>query len=240
MVPPELIQDSRLKPSQRQILIAILMFADKDGRCFPKREQLYRLSNIPVKKISGITKELVQLGWLLKHGNGGRGKASNYQVVIPETVPNSGALFDSETSPDSATLSETNQPQFGTKTSPNLGLPIKQTSNRPNNIVTFETFWTLCRDNWYGSPGNKQEASKAFIKLNPDELLLQKIKQAIINQGARKKEIKTAGGFAPNMKHVTRWITNRCWEDELDAKPESVKAQGRPTDGMRDIPEFVG
>lgn len=100
-----------------------------------------------------------------------------------------------------------------------------------NNIVpietSFEEFWKeitkLYKYNKFNS-GSKQEALKVFKKLklvNKTDEILTKTNLHL----SHKRSLLDKGIFTPNPKHVSGWLNNKCWEDELDIAVE----QNNPT-----------
>lgn len=101
MVPEEAISDSRLKPNDRLVLMALYLFADSDGHCWPSRAELAGLTGLREQEISMRTTRLVELGWLCKEGKGGHSRSSHYYLRIPlhlkKTVRNTGTVSKEET-----------------------------------------------------------------------------------------------------------------------------------------------
>ena len=89
----------------------------------------------------------------------------------------------------------------------------------------FEKFWTAAREHWFGPPGSKQEAKTQFKKLKPDELMTQRLIQALQDQADALRALKESDGFAANMKHVVRWLRIRCFDDEPVEQPKGQGCQ---------------
>ncbi len=75
----------------------------------------------------------------------------------------------------------------------------------------FETFWIA-----YPKKIAKQDAEKAFAKLNPDADLQAKILQAVGRAAKSADWLKEAGQFIPN---AATWINGKRWEDGLTLVP---------------------
>ena len=100
----------------------------------------------------------------------------------------------------------------------------------------FEDFWAACRENWFGKPGAKQEALTQFCKIkrgdvDPKTLTDMAFKDCTQRWGQHHRE-----GFAEAMKHVCRWLKNRCWEDMQENPASSLTSPraARPTDEVDD------
>ncbi|WP_213308239.1 replication protein [Paraburkholderia sacchari] len=92
-------------------------------------------------------------------------------------------------------------------TKDNLPKEIKQkTKTFPRSLrERFEIFWAA-----YPRKTEKQDALKAFTKLNPDDDLLEQILVAL--EVAKKSEQWKVKRF---IKHATTWLNKACWQDEL-------------------------
>ena len=88
--------------------------------------------------------------------------------------------------------------------------------NEPHNIYKdniqkthgqFESFWSL-----YPRKVSKQTALKAFLKLSPNDELLQLIIKGVEIQSKTDQWQKDNGQFIP---HPATWLNQRRWEDEI-------------------------
>ena len=70
----------------------------------------------------------------------------------------------------------------------------------------FESFW-----NEYPKKVSKQEAIKAFNKLEPDTTLLDTILEALRTQKRSSDWTRDNGQYIP---HPATWLNQRRWEDE--------------------------
>jgi hypothetical protein len=84
MVPIEALMDGRLTLTQLRVLCGLLSFRRRDTDVvFPGRHELAERIGIAETRISHTTEQLVELGWLTKKANGGRGRKVTYKVTIP-------------------------------------------------------------------------------------------------------------------------------------------------------------
>ena len=83
----------------------------------------------------------------------------------------------------------------------------------------FERFW-----NAYPRHTAKQNALKAFLKVAPDEALLERMLAAIASQKESDQWTKDGGQFIP---HPATWLNQERWNDELPkaAPKKTVVAQ---------------
>jgi hypothetical protein len=102
---------------------------------------------------------------------------------------------------------------------------------RSNNYIfllseKFETFWSL-----YPEKKSKHKAQAAFEQLNPDDPLFQQMTQALQRQTQHFETMQLSGAWVPPWKYPANWLTQRCWEDELE---ETQHAKHKTTTGTRD------
>lgn len=85
-----------------------------------------------------------------------------------------------------------------------------------NNYIIFlrAQFEKFC--SCYPRKNGKQNTWKAFIDLHPDEPLLTKIFTALDEQLQAETQQKVLGIWVPNWKNAANWLTQRCWEDEIN------------------------
>lgn len=83
-----------------------------------------------------------------------------------------------------------------------------------NNKVSKETYTREFDVFWAAYPRHtgKQDAYKAFVKLKPDEALMQAILAGIERQKQSAQWTKDGGQFIP---HPATWLNGCRWEDEL-------------------------
>lgn len=83
-----------------------------------------------------------------------------------------------------------------------------------NNKVSKETYTREFEVFWAAYPRHtgKQDAYKAFVKLKPDEALMQAILAGIEKQKQSAQWTKDGGQFIP---HPATWLNGCRWEDEM-------------------------
>lgn len=89
--------------------------------------------------------------------------------------------------------------------------PVIQSNPIRIHKQSFDTFWKS-----YPKKVAKQEAIKAFTKLNPDDNLLGVMLKSIDAFKKSEAWIKDGGKFIP---HPASWLNGRRWEDEIAAAP---------------------
>lgn len=81
--------------------------------------------------------------------------------------------------------------------------------------VFFDRFWSV-----YPKKEGKQEALKAFEKLNPSPELLEQILKALEKQKTDREFKKARGEFVPAWKNAQGWLNGKRWMDEAEAAPD--------------------
>lgn len=76
----------------------------------------------------------------------------------------------------------------------------------------------------------KQEAIKAWKKINPENGAVELILQSIQRQKKHNEELKRKGEFVPEWPYPATWLNGRRWEDEVPDK----QSMERPVFGLSD------
>ena len=82
----------------------------------------------------------------------------------------------------------------------------QETRNKDIKDDRFDIFWKQ-----YPRKVAKPNAQKAWLKINPDDVVLKKMLDAINQQGLSSKEIQ----FVP---HPASWLNAQRWEDEISVQ----------------------
>jgi len=110
ILPYEVLADDRLTLRQLRVLMAITSWRKANTNLARvSREMLSERTGYPMSRISEITTQLVEMGWLIKRGDGGRGKWSYYALA----EINSGDEQTEKPAKKDKNLSETNSHQNG-------------------------------------------------------------------------------------------------------------------------------
>jgi hypothetical protein len=67
LVPVGVLGDRRLTLTDLRVFCALATFANKDGKCFPRRERITELTGLDKHQISKATTRLARFGWLTKN-----------------------------------------------------------------------------------------------------------------------------------------------------------------------------
>lgn len=88
IMPLDALMDDRLSLRQIRVLMAILSWRKANTNLAAvSREMIAERTGYPVSRVSAITSELEQLGWIKKHGSGGRSRWTRYEIseINPDT-----------------------------------------------------------------------------------------------------------------------------------------------------------
>lgn len=109
---------------------------------------------------------------------------------------------------------------------------IKAAVKEKDYSTAFESFYNL-----YPKKRAKKDAFKAFEKLKPDELLLERMRVALENQKKCQDWQAEGGKFIPL---PASWINGKRWEDEFSGEAESsLEKIRRIIADAKQIQEFV-
>lgn len=116
ILPFEVLQDDRLTLRQIRVLMAILSWRKKNTNVSAiSREMISDRTGYPISRVSTITAELENLGWIKKEGNGGRSKWIRYQICdvnlaqdsAQNGYQNGNDLSSNKTVPETVTVTKT-------------------------------------------------------------------------------------------------------------------------------------
>ena len=88
--------------------------------------------------------------------------------------------------------------------------PLKE-KNYIYLLSQFEQFWLS-----YPQMKSREQAWQVFQRLNPDNALINTIMQALTTQIQHREHQQLQGLWVPPWKYPANWLTNQCWNDELN------------------------
>ena len=213
-----------------------------DGFFYKTRDDWEEETGLSRRQQENARTELKRLGILREEQRGTR-RAIHYQVDGDRI------LFLLKFNPDSGSGRMVDHryesyPSIGTKrTLPsvqNVPMSTKNYTKTTSNIICtlkigdedktweegFEEFYRI-----YPTKKSKQNALKAWVKLNPSQDLFDNILQALSFQLQERQERSALGLWTPDMKHPATWLNGACWEDDVKLgnalEEEAKNANGR-------------
>jgi len=255
IMPFDALMDDRLSLRQIRVLMAILSWRKANTNLAAvSREMIAERTGYPVSRVSAITSELEQLGWIKKHGNGGRSRWSRYEIseINPgtfgkrketkknvnspkETVTNSVTVTNSETVTDLGV----NGYQNGNETVTNSVTPIDTVVNTKVNTEDIYTpkppadkkarakkTADRFEEFWQAYPNTPRRVAKKKCRERWRSRKLDQIADQIIDHVlAMKKTQQWLDGFEPG---PMTYINQSRWEDGVpEERATNQRAYGQ-------------
>lgn len=235
IAPFEVLQDDRLTLRQIRVLLAILSWRNKNTNVSAiSREMIAERTGYPLTRVSTITSELESLGWLKKHGNGGRSQWIRYQIsdlkLSKKTVTKAVTVTETETVTKAVTKRLPNRSlngyQNGNETVTESGTRIdtdkdtykdtdKEKINKKEKSGYFDQFWQA-----YPNTGRrvaKQKCRETWKTKKLDNVADEIISHLI----AMKKTSQWQQGYEPA---PLTYLNQSRWEDGVPTdRPMSHK-----------------
>jgi hypothetical protein len=226
------------KASAKLVLLSLADRADVDNCSFPSVETLSTDTELNRKTVLDALKHLKAIG-LLEDTGGRRGISGRvvvYRMLGVESRIREPKRNQNRNSPKTGTVPkpDRNSPEIGTTNSPEIGtqnLKKEPISNRKKKkhacdattAARFDSFWDS-----YPNKSSKGQAEKTFHKLNPDDLLLNRMISALHAQIDHRAAADAAGQWMPNWKNPSTWLNGKCWEDELPEITQQSQRRNGP------------
>jgi hypothetical protein len=124
---------------------------------------------------------------------------------IPEILGAQEGLFSPTSKSNSRSRSRSNSKSNST---------VKSTDE---DLAIFEEF----RNEYKGFRKKADTEFNNFKKKHKDwKEVLPDLKQLLICQMNQREVLRKSGAFVPEWKHLSTWINNRCWEEEIQTPPK--------------------
>lgn len=221
--------------ARKLVLIKLADNANDSGVCWPSLSTIARVCSISRRSVINHINALEEAGLLkVTHRKGEKGNATNmYQLCLggensapatnsekPVHGANNSLGGETVALPPSETVAPRTSQSSEPVIEPNKNTKAQMLESR------FESFYSK-----YPIKKSKARALKVFTKLNPDDLLLQKIIRALRSQIENRNNALAAGVWVPDWKHPSTWLNDQCWEDSLIEIP--AYPAGQPHMGGR-------
>ena len=194
-------------------------FGRFDGRAAVVKNRLFPLKeNLTLKNVESAINKLARVGLVVPYESGGKPFLSlptwnEHQSVRAKRsrYPEPEIICNQLQSDDSKCPRNPIQSESESESNPNPN-PAKA-DDRAAMKERFDRFWKA-----YPRKTAKQDAAKAFARLNPDEALMTVILGAVEKQKQSDQWTRDGGQYIP---HPATWLNGRRWEDEtVAAKPK--------------------
>jgi len=132
-------RDAPLESGAKLVGLAMATYGDATGDdIYPSMDRLAQACSMNVKTVRKHRDELIESGWLqVIHASGGRGRANEYSLSVPETIPTVGRVKRAIMPPNPTKQRE----GIGPETRPNNAQKPDQTTpvNPPNGWYPTST-----------------------------------------------------------------------------------------------------
>lgn len=235
VVPATVLYDDEIPANAKLLYGQITQLTDADGCCTATNAQLAELNRLSEDSVSRLLKSLEKAGHIAlgyaPDARDGHPVRSIYQVLQapPLTGKNADKLTGKKTDPLSAKkpMSNVLDNNIYPPTSPPRGQACQNASKRKKRIARsapdwkperFEGFWKF-----YPRHEGRQNAVRAWDKLQPDDALLARIGYALT---AQKQSDEWRRGIG--IPHASTYLNQQRWTDQPFEPPEEAESATLP------------
>lgn len=219
---------STRKDGELLVMLALADFANDQGECWPSIPVLAEKARLTERQVRRVLDKLEDIGEIRRiRSTGGRNRRTRYFLTLPENadIITGKKLQGNEENPDMEDR-KTLVPVSGAlnhhrtvnkNTEPNGSESLshskkrKQSAPDPAILTAFHEFYQA-----FPRHVAKQEAERAWRKLNPDAELVK-----AIMAGVRRYAEEVKGAEPQYIKHPGPWLNGRRWEDEVEGANRS-------------------
>ncbi len=206
-----IFKDEQITVQQLAVYVVLCYHADSiNESCYPSYSTIAREAKISRRAVMRAIDALIKAGYIKKQGrklDGTNSQTSNLYTITSEVVTHSHQVVsDSHQGGDTVSL--------GVVTDSH---PNKNHLNKNQLTKLFKDFYSL-----YPKKVSKDNASKAFLKLKPDNEFLKVMIDAIEKQKTWREEARRSGLFVPEWPYPATWLNQKRWEDEIDVREETA------------------
>ena len=196
--------DKTLKPLARLLFAEITALCNKEGYCWASNQYFADLYEVDKTTVSGWIGQLKTRGYLtvqLEYKEGSKQILNRYMKINGEGIDEiTKTSFQKDVDPiDQKT-------KVNTKTNTKTNITV-------NSIGDFDSFWRF-----YPRKAGKEAARKAWLKLRPDDHIMQMIADNVkerVDKGEWRKDNQSF------ILHASTYLNQKRWEDEvLDQQPQ--------------------
>lgn len=212
--------NQEVSATEKLVLAALATFhSSKNERPFPSLSTLARTASLDEKTVRRTLPKLEILDLIRISRSSGR-RSHRYELLLK---PGQAAQVNPGTLP----MFEDSQPGLSDPQH-GLSVPLTRAESPTNKVLNkgknkkeaqaqlrkrFERFYDA-----YPKKKDRGRAEKAFMKLKPDDQLLEVMVSALQNQTAEQEWKTQEGQFVPEWKYAATWLNGQCWTDEVDER----------------------
>ena len=206
--------DKTLKPLARLLFAEITALCNKEGYCWASNQYFADLYEVDKTTVSGWIGQLKTRGYLtvqLEYKEGSKQILNRYMKINGEGIDE---IINTPLQKDVDPIDQKTKVNTKTNTKTNI---------KVNSIGDFDSFWRF-----YPRKAGKEAARKAWLKLRPDQHIMQMIDDNVKERVEKGEWRKDNQSF---ILHASTYLNQKRWEDEvLDQQkqtridPESIKS----------------
>lgn len=215
-------------PGRKLVLLKLADNANDSGECWPSYQHIADECEMGRSTVKAHIKALEEAGFITVLERNG-GKSSNKfklhfaKGAVTKKTPSTRSDSDpvkNRPGQDSAATRSDSDPQTRSDSDPRTSHSFEPVIEPKKHIQApracmdlqqrFDRFW-----NAYPKKVSKGQAETTFKKLNPDDLLLKRILNALSQQVEHRTQAEAAGQWMPQWKNPSTWLNGKCWDDQL-------------------------
>jgi len=196
--------DKTLKPLARLLFAEITALCNKEGYCWASNQYFADLYEVDKTTVSGWIGQLKTRGYLtvqLEYKEGSKQILNRYMKINGEGIDE---IINTPLQKDVDPIDQ--KTKVNTKTNTKTNITV-------NSIGDFDSFWRF-----YPRKAGKEAARKAWLKLRPDDHIMQMIADNVkerVDKGEWRKDNQSF------ILHASTYLNQKRWEDEvLDQQPQ--------------------
>lgn len=204
-----------LEPSVKFVFITLADCCDHQGQCFPSIRFISERTGYSESTVHRAISDLEEKEYLKKEKQvrkNGSDSTNKYTIINTYTPPTMTPTTPTMTPPGSQDETPYNH-HLDPSSDPKTKKTNKKEKTHASRGVLEKLFESLYID--YPLKKSRQKALEAFIKINPDESMVEIMRSALRLQMRERAMLMEKGLFAPNYKHLATWLNQRCWLDEI-------------------------
>jgi len=196
--------DKTLKPLARLLFAEITALCNKEGYCWASNQYFADLYEVDKTTVSGWIGQLKTRGYLtvqLEYKEGSKQILNRYMKINGEGIDE---IINTPLQKDVDPIDQ--KTKVNTKTNTKTNITV-------NSIGDFDSFWRF-----YPRKAGKEAARKAWLKLRPEQHIMQMIADNVkerVDKGEWRKDNQSF------ILHASTYLNQKRWEDEvLDQQPQ--------------------
>ena len=212
--------DKTLKPLARLLFAEITALCNKEGYCWASNQYFADLYEVDKTTVSGWIGQLKTRGYLtvqLEYKEGSKQILNRYMKINGEGIDE---IINTPLQKDVDPIDQKTKVNTKTNTKTNI---------KVNSIGDFDSFWRF-----YPRKAGKEAARKAWLKLRPDQHIMQMIDDNVKERVEKGEWRKDNQSF---ILHASTYLNQKRWEDEvLDQQTQTQTQTRTDPESIKSVP----